>query len=1007
MKSFQEILLSLIGYWADKGCLFQQGYDCEKGAGTFNIDTFFRVLGPEPYNVVNVELCRRPADGRNGDSPNRFQKFHQVQVIMKPAPSDIISLYLQSLEAIGLNLSEHDIRLVHDDWNAPTQGASGVGWEVWCDGMEITQFTYFQTMAGFDLSPISVELAYGIERIAMFLQNKKSVYDVMYNDKLTYRDVYLQSEKEWCRYNFDIADTDLLFAHFDNYEKEALSLANQSLPYPAFDYVLKASHLFNMLEARGAISVTERTSYIHKIRHLSCEVAKAYQEERKNLQYPLLKEVKEEPKKADDKSPIHPHYSHERREDCLIELGSEELPDSYINGAIASFERALRKLLQELHLPFEDTQIFATPRRLAILIKKLAEGTEDKYVEKRGPPLSIAFNEDGIATKAGVGFFTSVGLPMQNRAAIEAGEIKELSIKDGEYLYATVLEKGESTFSILHRKLPEIIEEIPFPKKMYWTEDKTPYARPLRWILALYGKEVIPITYANVHSSAVTFGHRQRAPKQIELRHPREYVEKLKKAFVIADSLERKIFINSQLNEIEQETGCRALSRDLVLGQVVHLSEYPTLAAHEFDKKYLDLPPEVIMSEMTNHQRLFPCSDKSGKLSNLFIATLDQETSDIILNNNTAVLTARLEDGAFTYHQDIKQSLEYFNEKLQKVTFQKQLGSVYDKVLRIKKHASYLTKYIEPPVDESLLMRAAELCKADLASSMVAEFPELQGTIGNHYAMYHKEPLDVAIAIEEHWKPAHEHDSLPSSTISQLLSLSDKLDNLLGYFLVGLRASSSKDPYALRRSALGMIRILIDKRISMHLPTVLSELLNHFSSAPIENPDPLLTQKDLISFLSSRLKTSLADYDFEKKEIEAILTDGCTDPYDQYCKVKALHEYRKAHQEFDHLKEVYKRVNGQTENHPAKAFKQDLLTHEDEIALHEALSEKKGALDVALKERNYIQAFDSLAALQAPLNRFFENVKVLDDNQGVQDNRIALLQDVSAYFQKLLDFSKL
>ncbi|MBM3201949.1 MAG: glycine--tRNA ligase subunit beta, partial [Chlamydiae bacterium] len=921
-----------------------------------------------------------------------------------PSPKEIFNYYLQSLEAIGLRLSEHDIRFVHDDWEAPTQGASGVGWEVWCDGMEITQFTYFQTMAGFELEPISVELAYGVERLAMFLQNKKNIYEVAFNDKLSYGEIYLQGEKEWSRYNYEEANIAMLERHFNDFEQEALLLTGKSMPMPAYDYILKASHTFNMLEARGSISVTERTRYIHRIRHLSCEVAKAYVEERRKLGFPLLKHVKEESKQDTNSINYNFSYNPDKKEDCLIEIGSEDLPDSYITGAILSFERGIRNLLSQHQLSFEEIQTFSTPRRLTVLIKKLSEGSPDSIAQKKGPPVSIAFDQEGLPTKAAMGFFSSIGMPPLSLAAIEKGQAKDVSIRDGEYLYANIATKGESTIAILGKALESIISEIRFPKKMHW-EGGLLYARPIRWITALFGKEVIPVKMGSITSSNVTYGHRQRSGKAIEIKHPKEYVEKLKKGYVIADTLERKIFINSQLTEIEKEYDCHALKRDVVLNQVVYLSEYPTLAIYEFDKKFLPLPPEVLMSEMVHHQRLFPCSDKSGRLSNHFIATLDRDPTQMILENNKAVLTARLSDGTFTYEQDIRFKLDDFNKRLENVIFQQALGSVYDKVQRIKKHAEILRHYFPSHVNETTLARAAEVCKADLASSMVSEFPELQGIIGNYYAVYHGESMDVAKAIEEHWMPTCENGALPSSSYGQILSIADKLDNIIGYYLIGIRPSSSKDPYALRRATLGILKILIEKKTSLPLSSIIEKLIHNFDKG-LQAKHPHVAN-EIEQFFESRLKTALLEYDFEKQEIEATISEGCYDPFDQFCKVQALNQYRAQHKEFDLLKEVYKRAKGQTENQATKSFEERLLSLDEEKELYKELSFRKKAVAEALVNKAYIEVFDHFAKLQNPLSNFFEKVKVLDENQTLRNNRIALLQEVLALFQGFLDFSKL
>ena len=287
--TFQEIILTLENYWAKQGCLIMQPYDTEVGAGTFHPATFLRVLGPEPWNASYVEPSRRPTDGRYGDNPNRLQHYYQYQVIMKPSPEDIQNIYLKSLFAIGINPREHDIRFVEDDWESPTLGAWGLGWEVWLDGMEITQFTYFQQAGGIDLKPISVELTYGLERIAMYLQNVDNVYDLVWNNSVKYREVHHRDEVEFSKYNFEIADVAMFFKLFEMYESECKRLIENKLVLPAYDFCLKCSHTFNMLDARGAISVTERTGYIARVRNLARRCAEGYLMMREKMGYPLLK----------------------------------------------------------------------------------------------------------------------------------------------------------------------------------------------------------------------------------------------------------------------------------------------------------------------------------------------------------------------------------------------------------------------------------------------------------------------------------------------------------------------------------------------------------------------------------------------------------------------------------------------------------------------------------------------------------------------------------------------
>ncbi len=335
MHTFQKFLRNLSAFWEKQGCIIQQGYDLEVGAGTFNPTTFLRCLGPEPYKAAYIEPCRRPTDGRYGTNPNRLQHYFQFQVILKPSPPNMQELYLQSLEALGFNLGEHDIRFVHDDWESPTLGAWGLGWEVWMDGMEITQYTYFQAVGGIDLKPITGEITYGIERLAMYLQKVDSIFDLQWNENLTYGDIYHRSEVEWSHYNFEKASVEMWQRHFKDFERESRMLISENLPIPAYDFVLKASHAFNMLDARGVISVTERTGYIAGIRDLARLVAETYIASREAQGHPLLKlsgladSVQNMPAQTpfpEGLLNVHPDDT----EDFLLEIGSEELPASFV-----------------------------------------------------------------------------------------------------------------------------------------------------------------------------------------------------------------------------------------------------------------------------------------------------------------------------------------------------------------------------------------------------------------------------------------------------------------------------------------------------------------------------------------------------------------------------------------------------------------------------------------------------------------------------------------------------
>ncbi|WP_194846839.1 glycine--tRNA ligase subunit beta [Candidatus Neptunochlamydia vexilliferae] len=970
--TFQEIINTLLSFWARKGCLIQQGHDVEVGAGTFNPATFLRCLGPEPYNTVYVEPSRRPQDGRFGENPNRTQLFHQLQVIMKPSPKEIQKLYLESLEELGFNLKEHDIRFVHDDWESPTLGAWGLGWEVWLDGMEVTQFTYFQSVAGFSLKPISVELTYGLERLAMIIQKKKSFFEMQYNEKLTYGDIYHQSEIEWSHYNFYKASTKMWHRHFEDYETEAKALIAIDLPLPAYDFVMKASHAFNMLEARGVLSVTERTGYIARVRELARGAATCYLASREKLGFPMLQNERVKETKTFS---IPTAFDPKKKNDFLLEIGSEELPATFVPIGCRNLKNALEKLLKESELKFGDVSVYGTPRRLAILVKGLVHGTEEVEEERKGPPVSIAYDDAGVLTKQGEGFFKSVNLPPLKRDEV-----------DGDYIRVTVKKKGVSTFELLSRALPKLITDLPFPKRMRWSDIEASYARPLQWVVALLGKEVVPFEVAEVVSGNVSRGHAQLCDEPIEVASPGDYVAALEKGKVLVDTKARREKIEKELTAIEEETKTTALYKEKVLAQVLYLAEWPQLTYASFNEAFLRAPEEVLTSEMVEHQKYFPLKDASDKLAPLFVITADNTPNELIKEGNQNVLSARLSDGVFLYEEDLKTSLDTFAKKLEMIVFQKELGSVAEKVSRIKHLALTLCQALELGT-EKIVVRAAELCKADLASELVQEFPDLQGTIGKYYALHQNEEKEVALAIEEHWLPKSERGALPRTAAGIVLSLADRIDNLISTFKVGLKPTSSSDPYALRRQAIGLIKILVENRLNLDL-------------------EILIKDPEVQGFITARAKGVFEEYGFKKDEIEAALQTRCTDPYDQFLKTEALHSFRKS-DHFSGLFEVYKRAKGQIGSEKRQTIKPDLFEAGAEKSLYKSLTSLEGPLKDLLRDQSYEGAFRELAKLRSPLAKLFDEVKILADDPHVRSNRIALLQEVFSHFSLLLDFGKI
>lgn len=1010
MITYQEILKRLSAFWEKQGCIIQQGYDLEKGAGTFNPSTFLRCLGPEPYKAAYVEPCRRPTDGRFGTNPNRVQHYYQYQVVLKPSPDNIQDLYLESLEAIGFKLSDHDIRFVHDDWESPTLGAWGLGWEVWMDGMEITQFTYFQSVGGVELKPITGEITYGTERLAMYLQKVNNIFDLQYNETLTYGDVFHRNEVEWSHYNFEYASIDMWFKHFEDYEKEALRLSQLELPIPAYDFVIKASHAFNLLDARGAISVTERTGYIARIRDLAKLVAGSYMRSRKNLDYPLLQRTLP-PKQSKDILPaFHPELETvdpEKREDFLLEIGSEELPATFVPIGMQNLEKSVRELLQNEGIAFKNIKAYGTPRRLAIYVHDLALGKPEQTIEKKGPPVEQVYDREGKLTPAGEGFFRSLGLVAPPLQAIKKGSSKSVcirNIKGIDYLFATLTLPGSSTASILAEALPGLILNLEFPKKMRWGDLDIHYARPLRWIVALMGHHVVPFKVSHLRSDRISWGHRQLRPFNFSLVKAQDYVTILKEHMVMVDVQERRRHIVTHLDQLEKSLSGKIIGRDQVIPQVLNLVEWPQVTHTTFDQAFLRVPKEVLICEMVEHQKYFPVATSTGELISQFVITADTNPTERIREGNQKVLSARLSDGVFLYEQGLKKKLEDYNEKLKTVTFQKDLGTVFEKVNRIRHHIRLLQSTLKIS-DPKKAERAALLSKADLASEMVYEFPELQGTIGKYYAKANGEDPEVAKAIEEQWMPRGDNAPLPQTETGILLSLADKLDNLIGCYAVNLKPTSSSDPYALRRQTLGIIKMLIAGKYDLPLIQLISECFDVYPKNLIHNKKELLAEIEM--FITNRIKTVFLDDGFTKDEIEAALAGGFANVYDAYCKVEALHRFRESDNKFSLLFEVFKRAKGQLANQKSLEFSVDRLKEPAEKKLDNILGLIQGQLEKAIQAKNYTKAYELIAELQAPLAVLFDQVKILTDDIELKNNRIALLQRVFDLFGRLLDFSKI
>lgn len=1013
VKTIQELINDLQSYWTKQGCAAHLGHDVEVGAGTFNPATFFRALGPEPYCAAYVEPSRRPKDGRYGENPNRLQLFHQFQVIFKPAPHDIQERYLHSLEAMGYDLQEHDIRFVHDDWEQPSLGAWGLGWEVWRDGMEVTQFTYFQAVAGINLNPITVELTYGIERIAMPIQKVDTVWDLHWNETLTYADIYHRNEVEWSRYNFEEADTDLLRTHFLGYEKEANRLVERSLPLPAHDYVMKASHAFNLLDARGVISVTERTGYIQRLRHLSHQVATSYLKTREEMGTPLLKKqwpsLAPRPARVEEPRPLH-----EPSADLLLEIGSEELPASYLPPAIKWLEKSFEKLFQEEGLAHGELRLLATPRRIALFVQDLDAATSEEEVQRKGPTLALAFDADGFLTRVGKGFCESIGIeePQITRDELINGHLPQLAIrthKETDYLYGILQKPARSAAQILSERLPKMLAEIPFPKRMHWNGEGGYYPRPVRWLVALHGEALLPLSLYGIRATRFTHGHRQLDNQTFSLPSASDYLSLLHKHQVMVDPKERKETIQKQAADLARPLGATPLLAPSLLEELIYLTEWPLPALGEFSHTFLSAPEEILTCEMIHHQRTIPLYDSSQKLLPHFLLVADQRTTPGVIEGNQEVITARLKDGLFLWQQDQKLPLAEHVKRLHTITYHEELGTLYQKQERIVALVGLLQETTRwGNLQEAL--RAAALCKGDLATELVGEFPELQGKIGYHLALVSGESPVVAHAIDEQWWPRGEGAPLPESPEGTLLSLADKWETLISSFAIGLEPTASRDPYGLRRQVLAICRILIHHQLRLPLSPFLERAYQLFCKATGRTSEPEVISR-LERFFRNRIQTVLSDFGFRPEEINAALAVGYPDITDAFLRVQALHHFRQEETAYAPLLKVYKRVRGFLVGEEAEELSphhaEEITEEEAERSLREAYKATQGRYTQAVASGDYQSAYGEIASLQPHLDHFINSLRILDPNPLLRARRVSLIRKIFDLIAQLLDLQAL
>ena len=1015
---FQDLILNLQQYWNTQGCLLTQPYDIETGAGTFNPNTFLRALGPEPFNAAYVEPCRRPTDGRYGDNPNRMQHYFQFQVVMKPNPKNYVELYLGSLAAIGIKPSEHDIRFVHDDWESPTLGAWGLGWEVWVDGMEVTQFTYFQQVGGVELPLIMGEITYGLERICMFLQQVDNVYDLAYNQHFSYGDLYHENEVQFSAHNFELADVSLQLDSFARYEAQCVSLCAADKPLPATDYCLKASHAFNLLDARGAISVNERQGYILRVRTLARAIAEAWLKNREALGYPLASK----PPISIDAAPPAASLADELAaavagapvgDGCaslLLELGVEEMPAQVFGRLLADLPELFRKHFEPTGLDPQDVRFFVTPRRIAVSAGAVSVNQADQTIEAKGPPMKIARDADGNWTKAALGFAAKNGI------SIDDAEVRE--IKGTEYLFACVDRTGRPAVELLAEVIPEFFGAIHWYKTMRWASESTPFVRPVHWLAAVLGDAVIPTEFAGVRSGNQSQGHRFLAPQPITVTAEREaYLQTLREAYVYVDQDERKQLIRDKITASATGAGLIWREDDGLLEQVTNLVEYPVPVLCSFAERYLEIPEEVLVSEMREHQKYLALNGTDGALNHSFIAVSNTICDDeaVIREGYEAVLRARFADAEFFLREDRKQKLEERVPKLAEAIFQADLGSVLDKVERVRKLAAAIGSELGMSADQlATVDTIAHLCKTDLTTHLVGEFPDLQGQVGCYYALGEGLSAVVANGLRDHYLPRNVNDDYPSSDEAAVVGIADRVDTMVGIFGVGKVPTGSADPYALRRACLTSIAIIANRGFRIDISKVVSASIGLYANVlPATATEGL--QDAILDFYLSRGTRLFADNTrsgipggFAKDTIEAVVQASTPwhDFTDLVARLEAMMQFR-SRDDFQAVAATFKRTNNILDRDvPPGAVDRSLFSHDAETGLQKALEETAAAMGVCLEKQDHIGALAAVAPLRETVDTFFDDGPLVNDpDETLRVNRHRLVRAVVDLVIQVADFS--
>jgi len=682
--------------------------------------------------------------------------------------------------------------------------------------------------------------------------------------------------------------------------------------------------------------------------------------------------------------------------ELFLEIGTEEIPAGFIPRAMAEMEAMITKELTNARLSFTSVKTVATPRRLALVVKDIPAVQPDAEITASGPSVKAAYDADGKPTKAAEGFARGQG--------VDVSALYTITTDKGEYLAVTKRESGRPTHELLSEILPVLIANIPFKKSMRWGDLDVRFARPVHWIVALFDGIVVPFSFGNIDSGTISRGHRFMANTTFPVRGFNHYLEECERHFVIVDPERRKETIRRESHRVALAAGGHLLPDEELLEQVTYLVEYPSAVHGTFSPEFLVVPKEVLITSMRSHQRYFSIVDGEGKLMPGFITinnTLAPDPS-VVVKGNERVLRARLSDARFFFEEDKKTKLDERVEGLKKVVYQQKLGTSYEKMERFRALAEGLAESLNPAV-KTQTARAAWLCKADLISGMVGEFPEVQGVMGREYALLEGEDAAVASAIAEHYLPIQAGGDLPASDVGAFVSIADKLDTICGCFSVGLIPTGAADPYALRRATIGIISIILDKGYRLSLTSLIQQSLELLESKLTRPKTQVATE--VLEFFRARFVNLLGN-DYPGDAVEAAVSAGFEDLVEVSSRIAALSSF-KTHPDFEPLTVAFKRIGNIIKEGLDAPIDPALFQDDAENGLYQSVHSVKLKVEQQIAQGAWLEALTSVASLRGPVDTFFDKVMVMAEDQRVRNNRLALLTSIARMFGRIADFSRI